>query len=378
MTDYYDVLGIARDASADEIKKAYRKKALQYHPDKNSGDSDAEQRFKEVSEAYEALSDPEKRRVYDQFGADGLRGAAAGAGPGGYGFSSMDDALRTFMGAFGGSGLDSIFDGFFGGGETMGGARRGASKKATLTLSFEEAAKGIEKEIAISNYVSCSTCDGRGSASANGIRTCNQCGGQGQVFQSRGFFSMSSTCPTCHGEGQIISDPCRVCRGQGRVKEKHKVQVRIPAGVDDGMSLRMGGHGDAGAGGGPPGDLYIQIRVSPHEFFAREGDDLILEIPLGYGDAALGCKKEIPTLAGHVRLTIPEGTQSGKVFRVRGEGFPNVHGRGKGDLLIRAVVETPSRLSDKQKDLLREFQETEEPSNFPRKKKFMDKIKSFF
>lgn len=377
MSDYYNILGIPRDASNDQIKKAYRKMALKYHPDKNQDDAEAEERFKEVSQAYEVLGDEQKRQIYDQYGEAGLAGAGAGGGPG---FESMEEALRTFMGAFGGGGegggFESMFD-FFGGGAEAG-PSQGASKKIGVKLSFEEAAKGVEKEVAISNYLSCSNCHGSGAQSSNAIKTCSACQGSGQVFQSRGFFSMSSICSTCHGAGQVITDPCKTCTGRGRIKEKEHVKVKIPAGVDDGMRLRLPGHGDAGEQGGPRGDLYVFLTVTPHEIFQREGDDLLLELPVGFADAGLGCKKEIPTLFGHARITIPEGTQNGKLLRIRGEGFPNVHGQGKGDLLIRVVVETPTRLSDKQKELLKEFGKLEGPQNFPRNTGFFEKVKNFF
>lgn len=377
--DYYQILGVSRDAAADEIKKAYRKKALKYHPDKNPGDAEAEARFKEVSEAYEALSDPKKREMYDRFGKEGLH-----AGAGGGGFENMDDALRTFMDAFGGGGGGSIFDSLFGGGgfASAGGGReyaqQGASKKATIQISFEEAARGVEKELAISRYMTCSKCNGRGAASPSGVQTCPRCQGAGQVFQTRGFFSMSSTCPDCHGAGKKITDPCSECHGLGRSKSKQHVKVHIPAGVDDGMRLKMSGYGDAGENGGPPGDLYVFINVKPHPVFDRHGDDILLDLPIGFADAALGSKKKIPTLTGESLLTIPEGTQGGKTFRVRGQGFPNVHGRGKGDLLVRVVVETPTHLTAKQKEMLEEFGKTEGIENLPHKRNFMEKLKAFF
>lgn len=382
MADYYSVLGITKGASLEEIKKAYRKSALKYHPDKNPGDKEAERKFKEISEAYEVLSDDKKRQIYDQYGADALRGAGAG-GPGPGGFSSMEEALRTFMGAFGGGGGggggETIFDSFFGfdgGGEA---GRQGASKKMNLTLSFEEAIRGTEKEAAISSYVSCPTCDGSGAANPKAIRTCSHCGGAGQIHQSRGFFSMTSVCPACHGAGRQITEPCRECRGDGRVKKKQTIQIKIPAGVDSGMRLRMGGYGDAGEAGGPPGDLYVYITVNPHELFERQGDDVLLELPLSFTEAALGCKKDMPTPSGgNARLTIPEGTQTGKVFRVRGEGAPNVHGEGQGDLLVKISVETPVDLSEKQKELLKDFAALESSHNSPRKRTFFDKLKSLF
>ncbi len=387
MADYYDTLEVPKTATPEEIKKAYRKKAIQFHPDKNPGDADAEGRFKEISEAYEVLSDENKRQVYDRYGKEGLGGfAGGGAGAGGPGFASMEDALRTFMDAFGGGGGESIFESFFGGGfgasgdpSSMRMARQGASKRVNLKVSFEEAATGVEKELQISNLVSCGDCGGKGSKGADGVKACNQCGGNGQVFEQRGFFSMSMTCPQCQGEGQIITDPCSGCRGRGVVKEKQRVKVGIPPGVDTGMRLKMAGYGDSGHSGGPSGDLYIFIQVEPHEVFEREGNDVLLSLPVSFAEAALGCKKDVPSVFNRsCRITIPEGTQSGKVFRIKGEGFPNVHGRGKGDLLVRVIVETPTKLSGKQKDLLREFAELEGPANLPHNKGFLDKLKGFF
>jgi molecular chaperone DnaJ len=383
--DYYNVLEVPRGATTDEIKKAYRKQALKYHPDRNPGDPTAEKKFKEVSEAYEVLGDEKKREIYDRYGKEALAGAGMpGGGHAAYG--SMEDALRTFMGAFGGFGGDFIFDSFFGGGgpgtdyETArGGRRTGASKRVTINISFEEAAKGADKELAITNFVTCSTCQGKGATSPTGIKTCPKCGGRGQIFEQRGFFSMSMGCPQCHGEGQVITDPCPKCGGHGVVKEKQHVKVHIPAGVDTGMRLKMRGYGDAGQGGGPPGDLYVIINVEPHQLFEREGDDIILDLPVSFTEAALGCKKEVPSLTTHsCRITIPEGTQSGKIFRVKGEGFPNVHGQGKGDLLVRIFVETPTKLNERQKQLLNEFAELESPTNQPKQKSFLEKIKSLF
>lgn len=384
MADYYKTLGISKEATPEEIKKAYRKKALEFHPDRNPGNAEAEKHFKEVSEAYEVLSDPQKREIYDRYGADGLRGAGVGGSGGGPGFASMDEALRTFMGAFGGGGggFESIFGSFFGGGEPEAGGypgmHQGASKKVTIDLTYEEAAKGVERELMVALLTSCHQCHGTGSSKPDGVKSCGQCGGLGQVVQNRGFFNMATPCPSCGGRGRTITDPCTACKGRGLIKEKQKVSVRIPAGVDDGMRLRMAGHGDAGEGGGPAGDLYVEIRLEPHAIFQREGDDLLLELPLGFADAGLGCKKEVPTLHGHCLLTIPEGTQHGKLFRVRGEGFPNVHGRGKGDLMIRVVVETPTRLDKQQKELLRQFGDLEGAQNHPNKKSFLDKVKTFF
>lgn len=381
MTDYYDILEVQRNASQDEIKKAYRKKAVKYHPDKNPGDAEAEKRFKEISEAYEVLSDEKKRQAYDRFGKAGVNGAA---GAGGRGFESMDEALRTFMNAFGGMGGENIFESFFGGdmgGRSAGGrvVRQGASKRVNITLSFEEAARGIDKELVVTNLVTCGTCHGLRAATSQGVKKCNRCGGSGQVYEQRGFFAMSAACPQCQGEGEVITDPCKTCHGRGLVKEKQHVKVHIPAGVDTGMRLKMNGHGDSGEGGGPPGDLYVFITVEPHEIFEREGNDIILNLPISFSEAALGCKKEVPALNSHAcRISIPEGTQTGKIFRVKGQGFSSVQGHVKGDLLVRVTVETPSRLSQEQKSLFEQLAGLENPANMPQRKGFLDKIKELF
>jgi molecular chaperone DnaJ len=383
MKDYYTVLGITREATPEEIKKAYRKRALESHPDRNPGDPKAEEQFKRISEAYEVLSDDKRRNIYDQYGEEGLKGAGMGDGGAGFGggFSSMEEALRTFMGAFGGGrgapGFESFFGGGFEGADES--SRQGASKKATIQIKFEEAAKGIEKELAITNYITCETCHGSGAKSKNGIKTCATCQGKGQLYQNRGFFSMSSVCPHCQGAGQVIVDPCKTCAGAGRTKEKQRIKIRIPAGVDNGMRLKMSGYGDAGIGGGPSGDLFVYIEVEPHDTFQREGDDVYLDLPITFSEAALGCKKEVPTPLGEsARIQVPDGTQNGKLLRISSKGFPNVHGKGHGDLLVRIIVETPIRLSEKQKALLRSFEELETPGNHPRKKGFLDKIKMFF
>jgi len=384
MSDYYEILGVARAATQDDIKKAYRKKALQYHPDKNPGDSKAESQFKTVSEAYEVLSDESKRKIYDQYGADALKGGGAGFGGGGGhpgGFSSMEEALRTFMGAFGGSQQSSggsIFDSLFVF-ESSEGERQGASKKMNLSLSFEEALRGVEKIVSVTNYATCTTCLGHGANSASDIKRCTRCQGSGQIHQSRGFFSMAVGCPQCHGAGKTITHPCSTCRGAGRVKKKEQITITVPPGIDTGMRLRMSGHGDAGEGGAPPGDLYVYITVEPHSFFERQGDDILLELPISFSEAALGCKKELPTPLGEQCLiTIPEGTQTGKAFRVKGKGSPNVHGQGKGDLIVTTLLETPVNLNEKQKELLKTFADLEGSQNSPRKRTFVDKIKSIF
>ena len=296
----------------------------------------------------------------------------------------MEEALRTFMNAFGSGGSGSggsIFESLFGfeGGEAGGGYQQGASKKMNLTLSFEEAMKGVEKEASINNYSTCEKCEGSGAASASSIKTCQRCQGNGQIHQTRGFFSMSSVCPQCQGKGKTITSACKECRGEGRTKKKQHITIKVPPGIDSGMRMRMAGFGDAGEGGGPPGDLYVFINVEPHPVFQREGDDIILELPITFSEAALGIKKELPTpRSGTCRITIPEGTQTGKVLRVKDAGAPNVHGRGNGDMLVKIVVETPVALTEKQKELLKAFAELEADRNSPRKRTFFEKIKDFF
>jgi molecular chaperone DnaJ len=379
MTDFYQVLGVSKSASADEIKKAYRKGAIKYHPDKNPDDKEAEKKFKEISEAYEVLSDERKRQMYDQYGADAVRGGGMG-GMGGGGFANMDEALRTFMGAFGGGG-DSIFESIFGfeGGQEAGGPRPGASKKMNITITFEESMKGVEKEVILNNLATCQSCHGSGAAKPSSVKTCTTCKGRGQIHQSRGFFTMSSPCHTCHGKGQMVTDPCKSCNGEGRVKQKQNIKVKIPAGMDNGMRLRMAGYGDAGEDGGQKGDLYVFVQVQAHPFFVRQDDNILVDFPITFTEAALGCKKDLPTPTGSsCKVTIPEGTQSGKVIKVRSEGAPNVHGHGKGDLLVKVIVETPVGLNEKQKELLKEFAETEGAHNSPQKRTFLDKLKGFF
>lgn len=383
MSDYYTVLGIEKSATQDEIKKAYRKKAIKFHPDKNQGDKAASEQFKKISQAYETLSDERKRQIYDQYGEQGLNGA--GGMGGAQGFSSMDEALKTFMGAFGGQGGGgggSIFDSFFGGGfegGTTSQARQGTSKKVSISISFKEAAEGIEKEIVLTNYTNCSKCGGSGAHSPSDIKTCSTCGGSGQLHQSRGFFSMASTCPNCHGSGTVITRTCSACHGQGKLKKKQNVKINIPAGIDNGMRIRMAGYGDAGDMGGPAGDLYVYVSVEEHDFFTRDGDDIYIELPISFYDAALGCKKEIPTLENKkFRLSIPEGCQNDKILRVKGQGFKNVHNSVQGDLLVKIHVETPVHLSSKQKTLLNDLAKLETDKNSPRKKTFFDKIKSIF
>lgn len=382
MTNYYQILGVEKNATPEQIKKAYRKQALKYHPDKNPGNKEAEAKFKKVSEAYEILSNENKKRLYDQYGEEGLKGANMGGGMGG-GFASMEEALKTFMGAFGSSGGEgeSIFDSFFGFDSSSNARvlRKGASKKINITITFEQAMTGVDKEVALTNYITCSTCSGSGAKSSKYIKTCPACSGSGQQFQSRGFFSMSTTCSQCHGEGKIITNPCPNCHGLGKERKKRNIKIHIPAGVDNNMRLKMTGYGDAGEEGGPAGDLYVFITVKPNENFERDGDDVYLTIPLTFTESALGCKKEIPTPIGKTyQMTIPEGTQNGKTFRIRDLGFPNVHGSGKGDLLVNINVETPVNLTTKQKEILKNFQALETDANHPKKKSFFNRLKSFF
>lgn len=381
MAEYYETLGVTKEASQDDIKKAYRKKALQFHPDRNPGDPTAEKKFKEVSEAYEILSDEKKRQAYDRYGKDGMHGFAGGH-PGHQ--ETMDEALRTFMGAFGG---ESIFENMFGGGFSSGGGygdgpsrvQQGASKRINVTVSFAEALKGVDRELSLNNYVICESCKGSRTTSSDGVKRCPRCGGSGHVFEQRGFFSMSMTCPQCHGEGEVITQPCGPCHGEGRIKAKRRVNFHVPAGIDTGMRLKLPGYGDVGIGGGPAGDLFVYISVEPHEFFERQGNDIVLELPISIGEAALGCKKEIPSFGTQaIKIVIPEGIQSGKILRVRGEGFPSLQGAGKGDLQVKVMVETPTNLTPRQREILEEFSKLESANNFPKKKGFLEKLKDFF
>jgi len=359
-SDYYDLLNVGRDASDAEIKKAYRKLAMQYHPDRNPGDAEAEQKFKEISEAYEVLKDKEKRAAYDRFGHAAFDGAGAGGQPGGFDFSA------GFADIF-----DDLFGEFTGTRRTRSGARRGADLRYNLEISLEDAYHGKKATIKIPATVVCDDCGGSGAEAGTRPKTCPACAGHGRIRSQQGFFTVERTCPTCHGSGQVIADPCRSCGGSGRVHKERTLSVNIPAGVEDGTRIRLAGEGEAGTRGGPPGDLYIFLTIRPHPLFRREGPHLHCRVPVSIVTAALGGQVEIPTMSGkRARLTIPEGTQSGRQFRLKGKGMPRLHGRGHGDLLVEVAVETPVNLTAKQKDLLRELERSGGASISPQAEKF--------
>ena len=371
--DYYEVLGVNRDAGDDEIKKAYRKLAMKYHPDRNPDNKEAEEKFKEAKEAYEMLSDPQKKAAYDRYGHAGVD-PSMGAGPGAQGFEG------GFADAFG-----DIFGDLFGGAGGGRGGRsnvyRGADLRYNLEITLEEAARGAEKTIRIPTVEECGTCHGSGAKPGTHPKPCPTCQGHGQVRVQQGFFSIQQTCPKCHGSGKIIPDPCRDCGGAGRVKKQKTLEVKIPAGIDEGMRLRHAGHGEPGVNGGPPGDLYVEIHIRKHAVFERDHDDLHCEMPISITTAALGGEIEIPTLEGMARLKIPAETQSGKVFRLRGKGIKNVRSHVHGDLMCHVVVETPVNLTERQKELLREFEESASGNadrHNPKAKGWMDKVRDFF
>ncbi|MBO8128544.1 MAG: molecular chaperone DnaJ [Peptococcaceae bacterium] len=369
--DYYEVLGVSRDASQEEIKKAYRKLARKYHPDANKDDPDAEAKFKEISEAYAVLSDPDRRRQYDQFGH---------AGPTGQGFGFEDFNWQDFANF---SGFGDIFDMIFGtGGRYRTGPQRGRDLRVEMEIAFEEAAFGVEKEITIPRVETCDTCGGSGAAPGTSPKTCPECGGRGQVSfaqqTSFGRFVQTRPCHRCGGRGQIVEVLCHTCHGSGRVEKRRRIKVRIPAGVDDGSRLRLAGEGEAGSRGGPPGDLYVYIRVRPHKIFEREGNNVVMELPITFAQAALGDEVEVPTLDGKSKFRIPEGTQTGTVFRLRGRGIPYLNGHGRGDQHVRVRVVTPRKLSDKQKKLLLEFAKLSGEQLSSQEKSFFKKMKDAF
>jgi molecular chaperone DnaJ len=379
--DYYEVLGIDRQASADDIKKAYRKLAVKYHPDKNPGDQAAEEKFKELTEAYEVLSDGEKRSRYDQFGHKAFGAGAGGfGGGGGFGGVDLEEALRTFMGAFGGGG-GSIFDDFFGGGGRTGGAEssnRGADLRFDLEIDFEEAAFGSERSVTLPINVACEDCGGTGASKNSKQEVCSRCQGKGMLVSSTGFFQMRQTCPHCGGTGRVISNPCATCHGAGRVKERKTLNLKIPPGVETGSRLRLAGKGEGGVRGGPAGDLYVVIHVREHELFKRQDEDIFCDFAISIDVAAMGGEVEIPTIHGFAKLKIPPGTESGAVFRLRGKGLATPHHVGTGDQHVRIRVETPKKLSRAMKDLLLSFREASGEASYPDRKRLRKMAEEFY
>jgi molecular chaperone DnaJ len=367
--DYYEILSVTRTASEQEIKSAYRKLAMQYHPDRNPGNHEAEEKFKECSEAYSVLIDAEKRERYDQFGHAGVNGG------GGVGFDPSN--FQDFGDIFG-----DIFSDFFGvnvgGGRGRGRVQRGGDARADLTLTFEEAAAGKKTQVKVRRYESCETCHGTGAAAGKGPSVCSMCGGRGQVRYQQGFFSISRPCPTCQGAGRVISDPCTKCKGEGRAMREKTLDVSVPAGVEDGTRIRYQEQGDAGPQGAPPGDLYVVLHVKPHAFFEREGKDLFCSVPISFSQAALGTEIVIPTLDGEHKLKVPEGTQTGTTFRIRGKGVAAVQSSGKGDLFVKVRVQTPAKLNKKQRELLEQLAESSQLENKPEPRSLFDKVKEIF
>jgi molecular chaperone DnaJ len=384
--DYYEILGVARGASEEEIKKSYRKLAVKYHPDKNPGDKTAEEKFKELGEAYEILSNADKKAAYDRFGhaaftqGGGASASGFGGGGGGGGFHDPFEVFREVFGSQGGGGgggiFGSIFEDAFGGG---GGERgRGSDLRYDMEISLEEAARGCEKEITVTKPETCERCTGSGAEPGTKQQKCPTCGGRGQVAVSRGFFTVAQTCPRCNGAGQIVEKACVKCKGEGRQEKTSKLKVKIPAGVDTGARLRLSGHGEGGAHGAPSGDLHVVIRVKAHEMFEREGNDLYCEIPISFGKAALGGEIKVPTLEGAAMLKIPAGTQSGKAFRLRSKGVADLRSRGMGDLIVKIYVEVPNKLNGDQIEKLQAFLDSCNEDTNPQEKSFFQKAKEFF
>lgn len=374
--DYYEVLKVERSVTQEELKKAYRKLAVKFHPDKNPGDKSAEDKFKELGEAYDVLSDEQKRAAYDRLGHAAFQ---AGGGGGRGGFHDPFDIFREVFG--GGGGAGSIFEEFFGGGargRDRSGAMRGSDLRYDLEITLEEAAHGVEKQVELERAHSCEKCGGSGSSKPGGVKKCPTCGGVGQVITTRGFFQVQQACPDCGGSGQIISNPCPDCHGQGRVEKSGRIKLRIPAGISEGARLRSSGNGDAGFRGGPSGDLYVVMNIRRHEVFEREGDDLFCEVPVSFSKASLGGELMVPTLDGKASLKIPAGTQSSTAFRLRGKGMTRLNSSNKGDLLVRVQVEVPTNLSAEQKEKLKAFSDSCGEQNEPMAESFFQKAKRFF
>jgi len=366
-SDYYDLLGVSRDADASAIKKAYRKLAIKYHPDKNPDDAAAEEKFKEIGEAYEVLSDEDKRAAYDRYGHAAFEGGMGGRGGGGGFHDASDIFSQVFGGAFGGGGG---FEDFF--------QRPGSDLRYDLEIFLEEAAAGVEKELEIEKEATCASCNGKGSKSDSGVKQCATCGGQGVVTRQAGIFVQQTTCPDCHGTGEVIKDPCADCNGEGTTQETSRIKIRIPAGVDSGTRLRSSGNGDAGSRGGAAGDLYVFIHVKEHDVFEREGENLFCEVPMPFGVAALGGELKVPTLEGQSSIKIPAGTQGSTVFRLRGKGIKDLSSGYKGDLHVEVKVEVPTKLSSEQKEKLTDFTDSIGEKNSPMQEGFFEKAKKFF
>jgi molecular chaperone DnaJ len=368
--DYYEILGVQRGATDQEIKSAYRKLALQFHPDRNPNNPDAEEKFKECSEAYAVLADSEKREMYNRFGHAGVGAAAPGGGFDASVFQDFGDIFGEFFG------FGDLFGGGRSGGRTR--AQRGADLREDITIEFEEAAFGLEKQITYRKHELCEKCNGSGSAQGKAPASCRTCGGRGQVRYQQGFFSIARTCPTCHGAGSVISDPCASCRGEGRVVQQKTIDAKIPAGVEDGTRIRFTGVGEAGVHGGPPGDLYLVLRVKQHAFFDRQGNDLYCVVPISFTQAAVGTEIQVPTLEGEQTLKIPEGTQSGTILKLRGKGVPVLNGHGKGNLFVEVRVQTPTKLTKRQRELLQELQGIAQVENKPQRTSILGKMKDMF